>query len=195
MLHLLFAITFVFGPAAAASYALANGISPFMTVVTVTFFHIILVPVWFGIFRFLRYESLRFMRIVGQKWERRLQRTIEKKFEEFEKKLRGWSFGVAVFCFTLLFGVSWAALLASILNIRVSAIFPAVTAGAVVSSIFWSLALSGLIGFLPDPTLIYLISLLIATLFAVHGKLGEKKLIRELGRSLKVIRRARFSAR
>ncbi|MEM3519581.1 MAG: small multi-drug export protein [Candidatus Hadarchaeales archaeon] len=189
MLHILFAITFILGPVAGASYALANGMSPLETTLTVTLFHLLLVPIWFLIFRVLRYEALRFVRIVGRGWEKKLLVTVEKKFREFEERMRGVGLGVAVFFFTLLFGVSWAALLASVLNVKTSAIFPAVTAGAVVSSIFWSIALSGIVGFLPDPTLVYLVALIVAAVLAAHGKLSERKLVKELAQSLKVIRK------
>ncbi|MFN4133939.1 MAG: hypothetical protein ACK4GQ_06210, partial [Candidatus Hadarchaeales archaeon] len=195
MLYILFAITFVMGPVAGASYALANGMSPLATTITVTLFHLILVPIWFLIFRVLRYEALRFARVVGRGWEKKLLGTVEKKFKELEERMSGLGFGVAVFLFTLLFGVSWAALLASVLNIRTSAIFPAVTAGAVVSSIFWSIALSGIVGFLPDPVFVYLVVLLVAVIFATHGKLSEKKLVKELAQSLRVIKKSRFLRR
>ncbi|MEW6222257.1 MAG: hypothetical protein AB1476_02895 [Candidatus Hadarchaeota archaeon] len=186
----LFGILFLFGPMAGASYSLANGIPPLETAAIVSALHVALVPVWFGILRLLRYEFHYFNRITrvvfGKiKATKRLEKVAMKGLEEFERKFKGWSLGTAVFGFTFLLGVSWAALLASIMNIKLSTIFFSVAAGAAASSIFWTVALSSVGGFLPEPWMLYVIVGAITILVLVEGKIKEKRTLREMFKSLK----------
>jgi fatty acid desaturase len=116
---------------------------------------------------------------------KKLERTIERTLSMFRRKMKRWSLGTAVFGLTFLFGVAWAALIAILLKIERAAIMLAVAAGAVASGIFWTLALAGVVGFLPEPWMLYLILGLATFAMLTHGKLHERKMLREVSKTLK----------
>jgi len=187
---ILLLLTFAFGPAMGASFCLASGLSPSETALAVSAVHLLLVPVWFAIFRFLKYELL-YRRKVFEKFARRTKLTAKvesllmENIRSFERGLRRWCLGTGLFLFTFMMGVSWSALLASLLNIRVSTIFLSVAAGALASSLFWTATLSGVMPFLPETWMIYLVTGVITLGLLLHGKVRESKAVREMAKSLR----------
>lgn len=187
----LIGLTFMLGPAVGASYALANGVPAIDTAVYISLLHLALVPVWFAIIHFARYEFRRhdaFMRrMAGEKMTKKIEKRIEDGLEQFRAKLSRWSLGTAVFGLTFLFGVSWAAMIAILLKIESLAIMPAIAAGAVASSVFWTVALAGTLGFLPDERMLYIVFGIITFALLTHGKMYERKMLGEVSGSLKEI--------
>jgi hypothetical protein len=186
----LFGITFLLGPAVGAAHALNSGFSILETTLVISTIHVILVPVWFAVFRYLKYEFHQrryFVReLVGKmKITKNLEKTLDKTLVDFRRRLKRWSLGIAVFGLTFLFGVSWAALIAILLKIERTAIVLSVAAGAVASSVFWTLALAGLVGFLPEPWMLYLVLGMVTLAMLTHGKLYERKMLREVSKSVK----------
>ncbi|MDI6884209.1 MAG: hypothetical protein QMD00_03625 [Hadesarchaea archaeon] len=185
----LFLMTFILGPAGGAAFAFGQGLSPLETAIAISAIHVALVPVWFGIFKFIKYEfryKERFVRnILGKRRSRKLKRSIEGNIRQFERRVGQLGFGVGVVGFTFLFGVSWAALGACLLNINERMIMVGIAIGAVASSIFWTIVFAGFVWFLPSPWVLYLIGTVLT--FAIIGgeKLHEQKLIREMSKSLR----------
>jgi len=187
---LLFLLTFAFGPAIGASFCLANGFSPFETAILVSIVHLILVPIWFWIFRFLKYELFYKRRVIERigltaRITSKIESVIEENIKGFESGRRRWYLGTGLFTFTFVMGVSWAALMASILNIRTSTIFPSVAAGALAASLFWTAALSGIMPFLPEPWMIFLVTGVLTFALLTHGKVKESKAVHEMSKTLK----------
>jgi hypothetical protein len=183
-------ITFLLGPMAGAAYAMANNVPALETAAAISLIHVLLVPVWFAIFRLMRYEFRYYQRTVGKlsgtaKLTKRIEKIAQKGLLDFERRFRRWSFGTAVFGFTFMFGVSWAALLASVLNMEMSTIFVSVAAGAVASSIFWTFVVFSFGGFLPETWMIYLVVGVLTLMMLAHGKIRERKYLHEMSKSLK----------
>lgn len=188
---LLFLLTFAFGPAMGSSFALAQGFSLLDTAVAVSLIHLLLVPIWFGIFKVIRYELLYRRKILEKLEERmkiritkRIEAAVEENIKAFECGERRWFLGTGLFTLTFLMGVSWAALLASILNIRSRTIFPSVAAGALAASLFWTAALAGIMPFLPETWMIFLVTGVLTLALLTHGKTGEIVAIREMSKTL-----------
>ncbi len=186
---LLIAFTFAFGPAMGAAFCLAEGFSIPETAFAVSAVHLALVPVWFAIFRLLKYELFYRRKVLeklgGPKLTQKIESVIAENLRVFERGRRRWCLGTGLFLFTFMMGVSWSALLASLLNIRVSTIFLSVAAGALASSLFWTAALSGVMPFLPETWMIFLVTGVITLGLLLHGKVRESKAVREMAKSLR----------
>lgn len=184
-------ITFVLGPAGGVSFAFTQEISALETALAVSAIHLALVPVWFGIFELLRY-SLRyenhfitkFVKYGGAR-SRRFRAAARVKIQEFERRVGQLGFGLGVVGFTFLFGVSWAALAAFMLDIKKETIVASVAVGAIASSVFWTFVFAGLAGYAPSPWVIYAIGTVVTFTIVGHKKIRERKLIREMSRSLR----------
>lgn len=185
----LFLTTLFLGPAGGAAFAFEQGVSPLETVIAISAIHIALVPIWFGIFKFIKYElqyKKRFVRnILGKTRSRKLKLAIDRNFQEFERKVGQFGFGVGVVGFTLLFGIFWAVLGAYLLNVKKRTMMMAVTIGAVTSALFWTLAFAVLVGSLPNPWVLYLIVTILTFALIGHKKLNERKMLREMSGSLR----------
>ena len=184
-------ITFVLGPAGGVSFASTQEIPALETALAVSAIHLALVPVWFGIFELLRY-SLRYenrfiTKFVKYGGERsgRFRAAARDKIQDFERRVGQWGFGLGVAGFTFLFGVSWAALAAFLLNIKKETVVASVAVGAVASSIFWTFVFARLSEYAPSPWVIYLIGTVVTFAIVGHKKIHERKLIREMSRSLR----------
>jgi uncharacterized membrane protein len=185
-------ITFVLGPAGGVSFAFTQQVPALETALAVSAIHLALVPVWFGIFELLRY-SLRYenhfiTKFVKYGGERsgRFRATARDKIQEFERRIGQRGFGLGVVGFTFLFGVSWAALAAFLLNIKKETMVASVAVGAVASSIFWTFVFARLSEYAPiSPWVIYLIGTVVTFAILGHKKIHERKLIREMSRSLR----------
>jgi uncharacterized membrane protein len=184
-------ITLVFGPAGGISFAFTQGISVLDTALAVSAIHVALVPFWFGIFEIIGYGLRYENHITSQLTKRvevksrRLRIAIRGKIQEFERRVGQWGFGLGVIGFTFLFGISWAALGALLLNIRKRTIIVSVAIGAVVSSVFWTIVFAEVVEFLPNPWVIYLIGTAVTFAIVGHKKIHERKLIREMSKSLR----------
>lgn len=184
-------ITFSLGPAGGVSFAFTQGVPTLETAIAVSAIHLALVPVWFGIIELLKY-SLRyedhfvtkFVKYGGER-SKRFRAAAKSKIQEFERRVGQWGFGLGVVGFTFLFGVSWAALAAFLLNIKKETIVASVAVGAVASSIFWTFVFAGVVGFVPNPWVIYIIGAVVTFAILGHKKIHERKLIREMSRSLR----------
>jgi uncharacterized membrane protein len=187
----LIVITFVLGPAGGVSFAFTQQIPVLETALAVSAIHLAFVPVWFGIFELLRY-SLRyedhfiakFVKYGGER-SKRFRATAMAQIQEFERRVGQWGFGLGVVGFTFLFGVSWAALAAFLLDIKKETIMASVAVGAVASSLFWTLVFTCFAGYAPSPWLIYAIGAVLTFAVISHKKTRERKLIREMSRSLR----------
>lgn len=187
----LITITFLLGPTGATAFAFSQGLSTVETAAAVSIIHLALVPVWFGFFEMIKY-SLRYEKHIVTKLvmycgERssRVRGAAKGKIQEFEHRVGQWGFGLGVIGFTFLFGVSWAALAAFMLDIKKETIVASVAVGAVTSSLFWTFAFAGLVGFVPSPWVLYLIGTVLTFAIVGHMKLHERKLIREMSKSLR----------
>ena len=188
---LLILITFVLGPAGGVSFAFTQQIPVLETALAVSAIHLALVPVWFGIFEILRY-SLRYenhfitklVKYGGEK-STRFRAAAKDKIQDFERRVGQWGFGIGVFGFTFLFGVSWAALAAFLLNIKKETMVASVAVGAVASSVFWTFVFARLSEYAPSPWVIYLIGTVVTFAIVGHKKIHERRLIREMSRSLR----------
>ena len=184
-------ITFVLGPAGGVSFAFTQQVPALETALTVSAIHLALVPVWFGIFELLRY-SLRyenrfiakFVKYGGER-SRRFRAAARDKIQDFERRVGQWGFGLGVVGFTFLFGVSWAALAAFLLNIKKETVVASVAVGAVASSVFWTFVFAWLAGYAPSPWVIYAIGTVVTFAIVGHKKIHERKLIREMSKSLR----------
>jgi len=184
-------ITFVLGPAGGVSFAFTQQILPLETALAVSTIHLALVPVWFGIFELLRY-SLRyenhfitkFVKYGGER-SRKFRAAAKDKIQDFERRVGQWGLGLGVVGFTFLFGVSWAALAAFLLNIKKETIVASVAVGAVASSIFWIFVFARLAEYTRNPWVFYLIGTVVTFAIVGHKKIHERKLIREMSRSLR----------
>lgn len=184
-------ITFLLGPAGGVSFAFTQQIPALETALAVSAIHLALVPVWFGIFELLRY-SLRyenrfiakFVKYGGER-SRRFRAAARSKIQDFERRIGQWGFGLGVVGFTFLFGVSWAALAAFLLNIKKETIAASVAVGAVASSIFWTFVFARFSEYAPSPWVIYIIGTVVTFAIVGHKKIHERKLIREMSKSLR----------
>jgi len=185
-------VVFLFGPGAGAVLALSNGFSPFETALLVSLIHVGLVPVWFGIFEILGYV-IRYRRRIMDKFSkhgklgRSLKRTAKSNIREFEKRVGQLGLGIGTLVFTFIFGVSWATLMAFVLDIKKETIFISVSAGALVSSIFWTAVFSGLKWFVPNLWLVYVIGFVLIPCFMMYNKEKERKVVEEISRTLSKI--------
>jgi uncharacterized membrane protein len=179
-------LIFVLGPAGAIPYALARGLTPLETATAVSVVHVLLVPVWFGIFTVIKYDDLYHWRLTSQliKGGKKLGFDLKEIIQEFERRSGQAGFGLGVVGFTFLLGVSWAALGASILNVKKRTIFASVAVGAVASTIFWTVAFSGALGFLPSPGVLYLITGLLTLFWILNKKLRYLKVVSEMYKSI-----------
>ncbi|RLG57286.1 MAG: hypothetical protein DRN83_02215 [Hadesarchaea archaeon] len=184
-------ITLVLGPAGGVAFAFTQGLSTLETAVAVTAIHLILVPVWFWFFELLgytvRYESHLTKRIMNRYGKRseKLRDIAKNKIREFEQRVGQWGFGAGVVGFTFLFGVSWAALAAFLLDIKKKTMMISVAVGAVASSLFWVLVFTLSTGLVPSPWIIYLIGTIMTFGIIGHKKLHERKLLEEMTKTLK----------
>lgn len=184
-------ITFVLGPAGGVAFAFTQEIPALETALAVSAIHLALVPVWFGIFELLRY-SLRyenhfitkFVKYGGAR-SRRFRAAAKEKIQEFERRVGQRGFGLGVVGFTFLFGVSWAALAAFLLDIKEKTVIVSVAVGAVASSLFWTLVFAWLADYAPSPWIIYAIGTVLTIAVISHKKIRERKLIRAMSRSLR----------
>jgi uncharacterized membrane protein len=181
----------VLGPAGGISFAFTQGISALDTALAVSAIYVALVPFWFGVFEIIGYGLRYENRIASQLTKRaevrsrRLRTVIRGQIREFERRVGQWGFGLGVIGFTFLFGVSWAALGAFLLNIKKRTIIVSVAIGSVVSSVFWTIVFAEVVEFLPSPWVIYLIGTVLTFVVVGHKKIHERRLIREMSKSLK----------
>lgn len=156
------------------------------TAVLVCAIHVALVPVWFGIMEALkygvRYQNRLVQRAAGYIGRKRVIEIGAGALRKFEQRVGQTGFGAGVVGFTFLFGVSWAALGACLLNVKKAIIVASIAIGAALSSVFWALVFGPLAVFLPNPWILYL--LLIAATFGllIYKKIRERELLRELAR-------------
>jgi uncharacterized membrane protein len=188
---LLVLTTFVLGPAGGVSFAFTQHIPPLETALAVSAVHLALVPVWFGIFELLRY-SLRYenhfvtkLMKYGEARSGKLRAAAKDKIQEFERRVGQRGFGLGVVGFTFLFGVSWAALAAFLLDIKKKTIMVSVAVGAVASSLFWTFVFAWLADYAPSPWIIYAVCTVLTLAVISHKKIRERKLIRAMSRSLR----------
>jgi uncharacterized membrane protein len=186
LVPILILLTFVLGPTGAIPYALAQGLPALETAVTVSVIHVLLIPVWFTIFSIIKYDDLYQWRLTSQmiKGGKKLGFDVKEIIQEFERRSGQLGFGLVVVGFTFLLGVSWAALGASILTINKRTIFASVAVGAVASTIFWTVAFSGALGFLPSPWVLYLVTGLLTLFWILNKKLHYRKVVSEMYKSL-----------
>jgi uncharacterized membrane protein len=162
--------------------------STFETAIAVSAIHVVLVPMWFGVFEFIGYGMRYKNRIVSRVMEqaatrsRRFRANIDAYIQKFERRTGQFGFALGVIGFTFLFGVSWAALGAYLLNIKRATIIASIAVGAVISSIFWTLAFAGIVGFLPSPLVLYPIVMGATFTLLAYKKIRERELLRRIFR-------------
>jgi uncharacterized membrane protein len=189
----------ILGPAGAVSFALNNNMSTLETALAVGAIHVTLVPILFGLLELIDYSRRYHDRVVSRiltyalQKSRGFRREAGKRVTEFEHRVGQVGFGLGMVGFSFLFGNVWASVGAYLLNLKKATIIVSIAIGAFASSIFWTLAFRGVVGFLPSPWILYVI-LAGATfgLFA-YEKIRERRLYRELRhkilRALREIRR------
>jgi uncharacterized membrane protein len=184
----LVALTLLLGPFGSIPFAFAQGMSTFDTAIAVSIIHATLVPVWFGFFEFIgysmRYKNRLVSRVMGYATtkSKKLRVNIDTYIRKFERRAGQFGFALGVVGFTFLFGVSWAALCAYVLNIKKKTIIASIAVGAVISSVFWTLVFAGIVGILPSPLVLYLILVAVTFAFLVYKKVRERELLRKIFR-------------
>lgn len=184
----LIALTLLLGPFGAIPFAFAQGMSTFDTAIAVSIIHAFLVPVWFGFFEFIgynmRYKNRIVSRVIGYATAKSKRFKADAYIQKFERRVGQFGFALGVVGFTFLFGVSWAALCAYVLNIKKKTIIASIAVGAVISSIFWTFAFAGIVEVLPSPLILYLILIAATFAFLIYKKVRERKLLRKIFRPL-----------
>jgi uncharacterized membrane protein len=183
---------FLLGPGAGAVLALSNGFSVLETTAIVCAIHVGLVPVWFGIFELLGYTLRYERRIVSRfseygKIGRRLRAAARANLKEFERRVGQLGLGLGTVVFTFLFGISWAAMIAFILNIKRETIFLSVAIGALASGLFWTAVFAGLGWFIPNLWVVYILGMVLAVWFMTYSRNRERRIVDEMAKSLKKI--------
>jgi len=164
--------------------------STFETAIAVSIIHVALVPVWFGVFEFIGYSMRYKNRLVSRVKEhataksKMVRANIDAYIQKFERRTGQFGFAIGVVGFTFLFGVSWAALGAYVLNIKRATIIASVAVGAAISSIFWTLAFAGIVEFLPSPWILYPIVMGATFALLAYKKVRERELLRKIFRPL-----------
>jgi uncharacterized membrane protein len=186
----LIALTLLLGPVGAIPFAFAQRMPTFETAIAISVIHAALVPVWFGVFKFIGYSMRYRNRLVSRVKEhataksRRFRANIDAYIQKFERRTGQFGFAVGVIGFTFLFGVSWAALGAYVLNIKGATIIASIAVGAVISSLFWTLAFAGIVGFLPSPWILYPMVMVATFTLIAYKKVRERELLRKIFRPL-----------
>ncbi|MFH1821592.1 MAG: hypothetical protein ABH852_04025 [Methanobacteriota archaeon] len=186
-------LTFLFGPIGSIPYSFSQGLSVIETAILVSAAHAAIVPIWFAILELIKYrliyENRLIHKIASTAWtkSKRIRSGIKGNLQKFEKKVGQKRFGLGVVLFTFNFGVSWAVLSAILLNIKKSTIIMSIAIGAVVSSVFWSLVFGGIVGFLPDPLMLYFVSIVITLVILGYQKYRERKILREISKLIKKV--------
>ncbi|MEW6592350.1 MAG: hypothetical protein AB1305_01480 [Candidatus Hadarchaeota archaeon] len=180
-------LTFALGPTGSIPYALAQGLPAIETAILISAVHILLVPIWFGIFTVVNYDDLYHWRITSQmiKGGKKLGFDLKEIIQEFERRTGQFGFGLGIVGFTFLLGISWAALGASILNLKKRTILVSVAVGAVASTVFWTAAFSGALGFFPSPWVLYVITGLLTLFWIINKKLRYRKVVSEMDMTLR----------
>lgn len=175
-------LTAAMGPAGSVPFALGRGWTPWETALAVAVIHSAQVPFLFSLFELLRYGRRYEDRLVSsllklaEKKSKGLRREAASRIAEFERRVGQLGFGLGVVGFSFLFGNFWASLGAYVLNLRKVTIMVAITVGAVASSFFWTLAFVGVVGFLPNPWVWYLVLMGATLTLLFYKKLRERRL-------------------
>ena len=182
----IFLLTFLAGPFGSVPFALAIRMSPLETAALVCAIHVALVPVWFGLMEAFKYGMLYrkhlVQRAMGCLGGKRVIKIGADAVREFERRVGQAGFGAGVIGFTFLFGIGWATLGACLLDVKKTTIAVSIAIGAALSSVFWALAFGGLVGFLPNPWVLYVV-LMVATFgLLTYKKIRERELLRKLAR-------------
>jgi len=186
----LFALTALLGPAGSVSFAIAHGMSPLETALIVGAIHASLVPMLFALFEVINYSRRYHDRVVSKVLAFALEKSrgfrgeAGKRIEEFEHRVGQVGFGLGVIGFSFLFGNVWASAGAYLLNLKKATIIVAIAIGAVASGIFWTLAFTGAVGFLPNPWILYIILTGATFSLMIYKKIRERKLYRKLYRKI-----------
>jgi len=197
----LFALTVTVGPAGSVPFALAHGISPLEAALTIGAINAAMVPMLFALFEIINYSRRYHDRVVSKILAFALEKSkgfrIEaaKRVTKFEHRVGQVGFGLGVMGFSFLFGNVWASAGAYLLNLKKATIIISIAMGAVASSIFWTLAFIGAVGFLPSPWILYIILTGATFSLLIYKRIRERKLYRKLSheihRVLREIRRRR----
>ena len=194
----LFALTVLLGPAGGVPFALEHGMSPLETALIVGVINASLVPMLFALFEVIDYSRRYHDRVVSKilafalEKSRGFRSEAGKRVMEFERRVGQFGFGLALMGFSFLFGNVWASAGAYLLNLKKATIIISIAMGAVASSIFWTLAFIGAVGFLPSPWILYII--LTGTTFSllIYKRIRERKLYRKLSHEIhRVLREIR----
>lgn len=179
----------ILGPAGAVSFAISR-MSTLETALAVGVIHATLVPILFGLLELIDYSRRYHDRVVSRiltyalKKSRGFRREASKRVTEFEHRVGQVGFGLGMIGFSFLFGNVWASVGAYLLNLKKATIIVSIAIGAFASSIFWTLAFRGVVGFLPSPWILY--SILAGVTFGLlaYEKVRERRLYRELYRKI-----------
>jgi len=191
------ALTVLLGPAGSAPFAFDHGMSTLETALTISAIKACMVPTIFALFEIIDYSRRYHDRVVSKilgyalKKSRGFRGEAEKRIEKFEHRVGQVGFGLGLIGFSFLFGDVWAAAGAYLLNLKKATIIMSIAIGAVASSIFWTLAVKGVVGFLPSPWILYIILTGATFSLLVYKKIQERRLYRELHRKILRLRARR----
>lgn len=180
---------FILGPGAGAVLALTSGFPALETAIAVSLIHVGLVPVWFCVFQLVGYTVRYEMRVLNKfsrygKIGRSLRRAARSNLKEFERRVGQLGLGLGTVVFTFIFGISWAALIAFILNVRRGTVFLSIALGAFASGIFWSAVFAGLSDLVPNLWVMYVLGLALTAWFMTYSRRKERRVIEEMSDTL-----------
>lgn len=182
----LIVLTTLTGPAGSVPFALSRGMSALETALAVSAIHASLVPLLFGLFEFIEYSRRYRDRVVSKILTYAFDKSQEfrneasKRVIEFERRIGQVGFGIGIVGFSFLLGNVWASAGAYLLNLKKATIIASIAIGAVLSSIFWTLAFLGVVGFLPSPWALYALLMSATFLLLAYKKVRERKLCRKI---------------
>jgi len=159
----LFLSTFCFGSVGGTSYAVGNGLSEPATIFALCLINAAIVLIWFGIFGAVN---------------RRLSEYLKSKRKDFRNtNLTGI---LALAGFSFVFGSLWAVIAVYALNMKRIPALISVTVGAVSGSIIWSLGSLGIIWFLPNPWILYVVPICVMSAIIVKKVAENQSLVKDM---------------
>jgi hypothetical protein len=165
----LFFSTLLFGSVGGTAYAVAHGFSTSATIISICIINAIIAALLFGIAGVI---SARLLKYLG------------KERKKLEKK-RGPLSTLGVGGISFVFGSLWAVIVAYTINVRGASALASIMVGGVLGGLLWTLGSLGIIWFLPNPWILYVV--MVCVMGAIVAKKASENwaLIKKILRGLR----------